>query len=184
MGYLICENCAGYYELKEEEHPEDYETCICGGNLEYVEELSNLRFRDKLLLRLNIKRIAGILVGGVIMLLSFYIFSPDPYSSNFVYNNNISFFIWFAGGVAAALISGGNIKSGAANGFYSATFSGLIVIIFNFLMVNNYFNNPSMSDNIAFFAALCAIYILVPAIFSIIGGLLAVLVRKILTKFV
>ena len=44
MGYLICEDCGGYYELQEGESPDDFEkTCECGGKLKYVD---NLDFSD------------------------------------------------------------------------------------------------------------------------------------------
>ena len=39
MGYLICEECGGYYELQEGESPEDFDSCSCGGKLKYVEFL-------------------------------------------------------------------------------------------------------------------------------------------------
>ena len=38
-GYLICEKCNGYYELQEGESLEDFETCECGGNLKFLQEL-------------------------------------------------------------------------------------------------------------------------------------------------
>jgi hypothetical protein len=38
-GYLICEKCNGYYELQEGESPEDFESCECGGNLKFTQEL-------------------------------------------------------------------------------------------------------------------------------------------------
>ncbi|HTX61345.1 MAG TPA: hypothetical protein VMC48_03485, partial [Methanobacterium sp.] len=63
MGYLICDKCDGYYELKEGENPEDFERCHCGGHLRYVDELEKLGFRDRLISNVNIKRIVGILVG-------------------------------------------------------------------------------------------------------------------------
>ena len=34
-GYLICEDCGGYYKLQSGESPNDYEKCQCGGKLEY-----------------------------------------------------------------------------------------------------------------------------------------------------
>lgn len=184
MGYLICDDCAGYYELQEGEYPEDFDRCQCGGRLEYADERTDLTFKDKILSHINIKRIGAVIVGGLIMLLSFYLFSPDPYSANFVYNNNLSFYIWFAGGVMAALIAGGNIRSGASNGFYSAAISGLLIILYYYLMVNNYFSNPVMADNLAFFAALCAVYVFIPAVFSVFGGLIAIIARKAFTKLV
>lgn len=35
MGYLICKDCGGYYELQPGENPEDFEECQCGGKLQY-----------------------------------------------------------------------------------------------------------------------------------------------------
>ena len=40
-GYLVCEKCGGYYELEEGESPEDFESCGCGGHLNYVKNLKN-----------------------------------------------------------------------------------------------------------------------------------------------
>jgi len=42
MGYLICDTCHGYYELKNGESPEDFSSkCECGGNLEYKSSISS-----------------------------------------------------------------------------------------------------------------------------------------------
>ena len=35
MGFLICQQCGGYYELQQGEYPEDFENCSCGGKLYY-----------------------------------------------------------------------------------------------------------------------------------------------------
>lgn len=40
LGYLICERCKGYYELQEGESPEEFDKCLCGGKLRYVENLN------------------------------------------------------------------------------------------------------------------------------------------------
>jgi len=42
MPYLICESCGGYYELKEDESPEDFDNCQCGGNLKLVESVNEI----------------------------------------------------------------------------------------------------------------------------------------------
>jgi len=39
MPYLVCENCDGYYELKEGESGDDFKACECGGNLIYQQDL-------------------------------------------------------------------------------------------------------------------------------------------------
>ena len=39
MPYLICQNCGGYYQLDDDESPEDFDRCRCGGKLVYSEYL-------------------------------------------------------------------------------------------------------------------------------------------------
>lgn len=39
MSYLICQECGGYYELEDDESPEDFYSCHCGGKLTYTEYL-------------------------------------------------------------------------------------------------------------------------------------------------
>jgi hypothetical protein len=39
-GYLICNTCRSFYELKSGENPEDFEdTCECGGKFEYKKQI-------------------------------------------------------------------------------------------------------------------------------------------------
>ena len=38
MGYIICEECGGYYELQSGESADDFENCQCGGSLKLVED--------------------------------------------------------------------------------------------------------------------------------------------------
>ncbi len=42
MGYLVCKKCGGYYELKEGEAINDFQSCECNGKLEYVKSLDEL----------------------------------------------------------------------------------------------------------------------------------------------
>lgn len=39
MGYLICDKCGGYYELQENESPDTFIECQCGGKLKYHETM-------------------------------------------------------------------------------------------------------------------------------------------------
>lgn len=49
MGYLICDDCGGYYKLQPGEHPEDFVECQCGGKLRYTEHLDvETEDKDKL----------------------------------------------------------------------------------------------------------------------------------------
>jgi hypothetical protein len=40
-GYLVCEDCLGYYKLEEGESPDDFESCRCGGNLKFIKNLDD-----------------------------------------------------------------------------------------------------------------------------------------------
>lgn len=41
-GYLVCDDCGGYYELKREESPQDFEACECGGKLKHTKKLETI----------------------------------------------------------------------------------------------------------------------------------------------
>ncbi|AXV38149.1 MAG: hypothetical protein KO217_06645 [Methanobacteriaceae archaeon] len=41
MPYLICESCNGYYQIQEGESIEDFDSCNCGGQLIYVDNLED-----------------------------------------------------------------------------------------------------------------------------------------------
>lgn len=183
MGYLICEKCKGYYELREGEHPEDFDRCQCGGKLKYVDKLEQPQKAEKKRpYYINTRKISGVLLGAVVMLVSFYINSPDTTSASFVYNSQISFYIWFAGGIVAALVGGGNIRSGVGNGFYAAALSGLLVIVLYYYLLLGSFTGPTFGDNAALFAGFCLVYLAVPAVFSMVGGLVAALARTAVFK--
>lgn len=38
-GYLVCEECNGYYMLGKDENPQEFDSCQCGGNLIYYNDL-------------------------------------------------------------------------------------------------------------------------------------------------
>lgn len=46
MSYLICEKCGGYYELQPGESAEDFDSCHCGGTLNYSNSLNTV-FMDE-----------------------------------------------------------------------------------------------------------------------------------------
>ncbi len=41
MGYLICKDCGGYYELQPGETANEFDRCQCGGKLIYRKYLNN-----------------------------------------------------------------------------------------------------------------------------------------------
>jgi ribosomal protein L40E len=42
LGYVVCDVCHGIYELQEDESSEDFESCQCGGNLTYINNINDL----------------------------------------------------------------------------------------------------------------------------------------------
>jgi hypothetical protein len=71
MPYLICQNCGGYYQLDDDESPEDFDSCQCGGKLiysEYLESKSRMG-KKKFYGALSVIAILTILVAGYIVFL-------------------------------------------------------------------------------------------------------------------
>ena len=163
------------------ESADDFSECQCGGQLKYEDSVEKSRYHIGLSSE-TIIRIAAVLFGSVIMFSPYYFASPAPSSATFVLNNTSAYLLWLGGGATAAFIAGGRWINGASNGLYSGIISGLLVIfIFFYLMANN-FNNPHLSDNVAFFAALSVIYVLIPGILGIVGGLVGISLRMGLSK--
>lgn len=42
MRYIICDDCGGYYKLRDEESLKDFEECQCGGNLRYAQSFKEI----------------------------------------------------------------------------------------------------------------------------------------------
>jgi hypothetical protein len=41
MNFLVCINCDGYYQLEDNEKPDDFESCQCGGKLTYTNDIDH-----------------------------------------------------------------------------------------------------------------------------------------------
>ena len=50
MSYLICENCGGFYSLKDGESPQDFLACECGGNLNFIESEDDFTVKSAILI--------------------------------------------------------------------------------------------------------------------------------------
>jgi ribosomal protein L40E len=55
MGYLVCDKCGGYYELKPGESASDFEECSCGGKLRYAENIGGVDPKFKQMNRVCLK---------------------------------------------------------------------------------------------------------------------------------
>jgi len=81
MPYLICQSCGGYYELEEDESPEDFDRCHCGGELIYTEHLNYNPYKPKG----NGKKLFTLLlifIALVIIVGSFIALSMPPVGNN------------------------------------------------------------------------------------------------------
>lgn len=69
MGYLICNECGGYYKLQKGESPKNFTgICECGGNLRYAQNLDDHEVNDpKPKNRFNVKKIAIVVVCFLIL---------------------------------------------------------------------------------------------------------------------
>jgi len=47
MGYLYCPSCGGYYHLEDDESPQDFERCQCGGELIFTPSLDSSESQDE-----------------------------------------------------------------------------------------------------------------------------------------
>lgn len=70
MPYLICQECGGYYQLDDDESPEKYDRCRCGGKLVYSKNLNSKprMSRKKFYGALSVIFILTILAAGYIIL--------------------------------------------------------------------------------------------------------------------
>ena len=87
-GYLVCNRCGSYYELNEEEFPEDYDNeCDCGGKLEYKK--SN-KPDFKLILNYKVFGVGLVLciIGAVMLTLVFQLQIKDSFKNLLLYPNN------------------------------------------------------------------------------------------------
>lgn len=178
MGYLKCDKCGGYYELKPGESLSDFEKCQCGGKLQYVEN-KDYKIEDPVKTEnkedsLKIK-VLGLGVGSIVMLVPYMLFPGSLY----VFMNWISLAVWVIAGLIAVYVLNGNLRKGIKNGFVIAALSGIVAIFTLVLTVPA--KTTGLSFNLAydfgFFLGDAILYIFTPAIFSIIGGILAVAIH-------
>lgn len=93
--YLICNRCKGYYKLEDDESPEDFERCSCGGELIPVEDVDNYYdeyYGDHLDKKSRSKKSMVLVFSAsivVFMLLVNFYFSPLSYLENQTFNKDM-----------------------------------------------------------------------------------------------
>jgi hypothetical protein len=90
MGFLICEKCGSYYELRKNESPEDFDLIceFCGGNLQYKPVLSpDINLKSSKFGFFHTEKISSkyaiIIVGGVFLI--FFSFLELIYGGDYLF---------------------------------------------------------------------------------------------------
>lgn len=172
MGYLVCEKCEGYYELQENESPQDFSSCECGGNLKYAENLSDYYYiPEKPATKgersfLEFFKLKALFLGAVAwIILDSQLYGVPYYNLTEYYLGNIALFSLVATQVISSVVtgylSGKQIKTGLFNG-------AMLGMIFSIAL---YFlkSNTEMTSII-----LLGLLILL----GCIGGVIGVLIKK------
>lgn len=152
-GYLLCTKCGGYYEIKDDETPEDYAKCECGGKLEYKEPVKSDKKSEDLNKSSFRIRIIAITVGAII-----YCLVP------------FNFLVPLAGFVTS-FIAGGRYKDGIINSAVAVYIGGLFLIFSEFLGYSIYgIDYMSMSE--------WGISLIPVIIASIVGGIIGIYIKN------
>jgi len=145
MGYLVCEKCEGYYELQENESPQDFSSCECGGNLKFVENLSEYyHIPEKPATKgersfLEFFKLKSLFLGAVVwIILDSQLYGMSYYNLSVYYLGDIALFSLVAtqliSSVVTGYISGKQFKTGLFNG---AILGLIFSIALYFLKSNN-----------------------------------------------
>lgn len=174
-----CEKCGKEYRLESNENPSDFQ-CECGGELtsnEITSETVKTKNANKTPKDIRedwdkqskntpntyYLQILGILIGVIIIFMVVVGFQKDMYTR---------FLLGLVGGFIASLIAGGKIKNGAINGTITGILGGVLSAI--------YIGNFGAATDITGISAWIIGFTLAILIFSLIGGVIGVLCRKIL----
>lgn len=134
MAYLICEKCGGYYELGENESPDDFESCSCGGNLKYIQNI-NSKYDIHLINRKSIAK--GCMAYIFIFLMSTIFVAATKY---FFLNRFIALFLApIILGFTVAYTNGSDYKSGILNGIIAIIIMEIIQVIFAYIFTGAFF---------------------------------------------
>jgi len=176
MGYLVCDKCKGYYELQPGESASDFEECECGGNLRYrkkiilpknsaenlLENSNDIEQNSKSKTRsISLFKFLGIFIGAMIIFVAAIVFSAKPEG----------YLLYLIGGFIAAFIIGGKDKDGVIN--------VIIASILGAIMAAIYTGELETSTNITNILAYILGTSVAIMIFSLPGGYIGVLSRKI-----
>jgi len=167
-GYLICDGCAGYYQLQHDESPEDFsDVCECGGKLRYLESYDNGVEENGEFWR---ALVSGVFFGFILF------FGLKLVVASLV------------GGATTAYMVGGGYRDGALNGFITG------VIIMLLVMVVAFFYGIFIRNLVLDFSAVFSYGFVLVILFTVgislaagavaaVGGLIGIKIRRIREKY-
>ena len=176
MGFLVCKECGGYYELQEGESPEDFsDKCECGGLLEYAPSLDETSKADKSKSRFEdyiSTDFRAIIIGLIIVFISFVL--------SYILNlNHLTSFGILIGGLITGYFSKKGLKKGIING---AAVGAIFLVVCSFIIfpfyyftnpnyLNTQITHPLLGDHITLTEVLLASFVS-SFIFGIYGGVI------------
>ena len=153
-GLLICPVCNGYYHLQEDEIPDDFIQCTCGGNLVYSVSLENVKHYVGAFKEMVMDE-KGLIAGAITSLMFGLIF------------NNVLLIALLIGVVTILMAK--NYTNGFKYGFLTGNISGglffMAVFISWIILSGVKFNQLSSIDGSTIFA-----FIIVVGVFAIYCG--------------
>ncbi|MBU4535928.1 MAG: DUF5518 domain-containing protein [Euryarchaeota archaeon] len=203
LGYLLCNQCNGYYELREGENPEEFDMCQCGGELEFIpllEDEENLPETNHLLK--DIKSSFGItksIIIGVFVSLFFGLIY------GFFFNGLVPSIMGISPLLLAGFVTSYLYYSEENDSLTYAALSGIIASLLNFFgnilimgwggyinfvdyysypelifMPDSsfYFAGPSISSIILFTIGKIISALIIGGILGLVGGYIGILIKK------
>ena len=139
-GLLICPVCNGYYSLQEDEVPDDFIRCSCGGDLVYIPSLDGVKYYIG-----NIKKVMvdekGLVAGAITSLTFALLF------------NNISLIVLLSGIITILMAKNytDGFKYSFLTGSISASLFFIAVFLFGIILSGIKLNQLSSIDGSTIF---------------------------------
>jgi hypothetical protein len=198
MSHLVCKKCGGRYKLKDGESPEDFKSCQCGGNLNYVQNFNShideemdplneinicpdcyteapssekhLSSSKENLKEFDTQKVIMRILAVITGILIVLILQL------LLVNQNYALVLIVIGGLIASLVAS-NDEERALNGIIVGIIAGLILLIFR---SNITFSSEISYFNVFVFEMIGPLIIL--ALFGLFGGLINILMRYLFSK--
>lgn len=174
-GYLLCNECGGYYELKKGETPEDYEECECGGKLEYKgpeisakSAKSGKEFGDLFAESSIWWRFIAIVVGAIIIFISGLLLHEQPFQLSLLVSVLLAGFV-------TGVIAGGSYQDGVFNSGGAGLLGGILIFLSNW-----YFEYVKVS--MSFMELVLVSVMIIYGITGLFGGLIGIFARSFIIK--